>query len=249
MEVHHHSHSERKKWTHYFWEFFMLFLAVTLGFLVENLREHYVEHQREKTFARLLYEDLKKDTVFLNRIIDLKEWQMNKIDSLFYFLSQPNLQKNANQIYYYSHFLDANLPFKPKDPTIQQLRSSGSLRYFSKPELYNAISIYYSDCSFYLDREGDRRNDGDILRVSAKIFNADKLFSLLKVTPDIKQAINYPKEQMKLLTTESTIINEFVYYAKNRKTTSDVSLMLLQGFISVELNALIEQLKKEYHLE
>jgi hypothetical protein len=43
MEVHAHTHTPRKKWTHYFWEFFMLFLAVTLGFLVENWREHFVE--------------------------------------------------------------------------------------------------------------------------------------------------------------------------------------------------------------
>ena len=28
MEVHAHSHTARKKWTHYFWEFLMLFLAV-----------------------------------------------------------------------------------------------------------------------------------------------------------------------------------------------------------------------------
>ncbi len=28
MEVHHHSHTARKKWTHYFWEFLMLFLAM-----------------------------------------------------------------------------------------------------------------------------------------------------------------------------------------------------------------------------
>jgi len=27
MEVHAHTHTPRKKWTHYFWEFFMLFLA------------------------------------------------------------------------------------------------------------------------------------------------------------------------------------------------------------------------------
>jgi hypothetical protein len=39
---------QEKKWTHYFWEFFMLFLAVSAGFLVENQREHYVEHQRAK---------------------------------------------------------------------------------------------------------------------------------------------------------------------------------------------------------
>ena len=36
MEVHSHTHTPRKKWTHYFWEFFMLFLAVTLGFFVEK---------------------------------------------------------------------------------------------------------------------------------------------------------------------------------------------------------------------
>ncbi len=57
MEVHHHSHTpdshrERKKWTHYFWEFLMLFLAVFCGFLAENQREHMVEHKREKQYMQ-----------------------------------------------------------------------------------------------------------------------------------------------------------------------------------------------------
>jgi hypothetical protein len=51
MEVHHHPHLAsgethtadpdrhrgRKKWTHYFWEFLMLFLAVTLGLLKKKI--------------------------------------------------------------------------------------------------------------------------------------------------------------------------------------------------------------------
>ena len=41
MEVHHHGHTERKKWTHYLWEFLMLFLAVFAGFLAENLERAY----------------------------------------------------------------------------------------------------------------------------------------------------------------------------------------------------------------
>jgi hypothetical protein len=45
MEVHHHAHPSPKKWTHYFWEFLMLFLAVFCGFLAENLREHKVERE------------------------------------------------------------------------------------------------------------------------------------------------------------------------------------------------------------
>jgi len=66
MEVHAHTHTPRKKWTHYFWEFLMLFLAVFAGFLAENQREHIVEHGREKQYMQSLYSDVKKDTAFYN---------------------------------------------------------------------------------------------------------------------------------------------------------------------------------------
>jgi hypothetical protein len=53
MEVHHHAnHGDKKNWKSYFWEFLMLFLAVTLGFFVENQREHYIEHVRAKDFQK-----------------------------------------------------------------------------------------------------------------------------------------------------------------------------------------------------
>ena len=48
MEVHAHTHTARKKWTNYFWEFLMLFLAVFCGFLAENQREHMIEHRKEQ---------------------------------------------------------------------------------------------------------------------------------------------------------------------------------------------------------
>ena len=57
MEVHHHSHTQRKKWTHYFWEFLMLFLAVFCGFLAEYKLEHVIEQKREKQFIKSLIED------------------------------------------------------------------------------------------------------------------------------------------------------------------------------------------------
>ena len=72
MEVHTHSHTERKKWTHYLWEFLMLFLAVFCGFLAENFREHQFEHKRtvryamqfinEIAAAKRTIEELEKDT-------------------------------------------------------------------------------------------------------------------------------------------------------------------------------------------
>ena len=58
MEVHAHTHTARKKWTHYFWEFIMLFLAVFCGFLAEYLLEHKIEKEKGKQFAISFREDL-----------------------------------------------------------------------------------------------------------------------------------------------------------------------------------------------
>jgi len=49
MEVHAHTHTDRKKFTHYFWEFLMLFLAVSAGFYAENLREGIIHKEQVKT--------------------------------------------------------------------------------------------------------------------------------------------------------------------------------------------------------
>src|SRR4029079_117619 len=89
MEVHHHTHTERppagragKKFTHYLWEFLMLFLAVFAGFLAENQREHIVEHRRAKTYASNLYKELKKDTAELNEITKWTQRLIHYFDSL-----------------------------------------------------------------------------------------------------------------------------------------------------------------------
>ena len=63
METHaHHLHKApgTKIW-HYFFEFLMLFLAIMLGFFVENRREQFVEHHREKQYMQSLVKDLEQD--------------------------------------------------------------------------------------------------------------------------------------------------------------------------------------------
>jgi len=81
MEVHSHTHSERKRWTHYLWEFLMLFLAVTLGFFVENQREHLVENKREIVYMNSFIEDLKLDTAQLNGLIELRKKRIKEMDT------------------------------------------------------------------------------------------------------------------------------------------------------------------------
>ena len=77
MEVHHHSHlasgethTSRKKWTHYFWEFLMLFLAVFCGFLAEYQLEHKIEKNRENEYVRSLIKDFEYDTLQFSLTIE-----------------------------------------------------------------------------------------------------------------------------------------------------------------------------------
>lgn len=248
MEVHTHTHTPRKKWTHYFWDFFMLFLAVTLGFLVENWREHFIEHGREKEYARLLYDDLKKDTAWLHRVIKIRKWKEEKIDSLVYSLSQPDLQKEANSIYYYSSFLNLDNSFTPNEATIQQLRSSGSLRYFKNIKLYNTITLYYNDCAFFLQKEKEQKTFLP-LEFRAALFNASDYGALSTPTPSIMDVVEYPKKAMHLMSIEKSMINKFIHYINEVEMLNKSVILFLEGFITDDLNSLMIALKEEYHLK
>src|SRR4249919_535821 len=69
-------------WKHYFFEFFMLFLAVFCGFLAENFREHYIENQRAKEYIYSLVEDLKTDTARLDHLIDLGDEKISALNNM-----------------------------------------------------------------------------------------------------------------------------------------------------------------------
>ena len=52
MEVHHHPHVEKKSFKEYFLEFVMIFLAVTMGFFAESLREHINDNQKREQYIQ-----------------------------------------------------------------------------------------------------------------------------------------------------------------------------------------------------
>jgi hypothetical protein len=78
MEVHHHPdlHHKKKNFKEYFLEFLMIFLAVTLGFFAENVREHFDEEKTTKQYLEDFRQELlqnkdlyqRYDSVFARRI-------------------------------------------------------------------------------------------------------------------------------------------------------------------------------------
>ena len=102
MEVHHHPHVEKKNFKEYFFEFLMIFLAVTLGFFAESLREHIVDKEREREYISSFYTDLQSDQRDLPVLINaIKKQQVQPGESLPLLLSKASITTPADSIYYF----------------------------------------------------------------------------------------------------------------------------------------------------
>jgi len=142
MEVHHHSHSSRKKWTHYFWEFIMLFLAVFCGFLAEYQLEHMIEKDRAKELAKSFYEELKNDSAVMAQKVQIRVKAENALASLAKYFkdsSLTNVSKTFTLNFLYGIYFRTPSLFEPSTVVLEQLKNSGSLRYFKNEELQKLV--------------------------------------------------------------------------------------------------------------
>ena len=173
MEVHAHSHTARKKWTHYFWEFFMLFLAVTAGFIVENIREQYIESHRAHELVVPLLEDIRQDTSALNTLIELREKQTKVLDTIRDIMKGEDWKQGSRKLYYLFRIYVRRQEFQNRNTTIDQLRNSGYLRYFKDQKLVSLIQQYVIDMQLVKDRQSRELQvmDNSIDPINSKFFD------------------------------------------------------------------------------
>ena len=160
MEVHHHAHAHGKKnWRSYFWEFLMLFLAVFCGFLAEYQLEHKIEHQREKEYAQALFDELYADSIVFDGKIKGRLSKEKDCDYLARYIrdsSLTNLPRDFYPAYTVVMYLITSYTFEPKDGILNQLKGSGSLRYFKSAylqKLFGEISTYINNVRDRNDQE------------------------------------------------------------------------------------------------
>ena len=244
MEVHAHTHTPRKKWTHYFWEFLMLFLAVFCGFMAEYQLEHKIEKDREKVYVQNLLEDLKADTAIY---IDYKRNNkvlFESIDTLIQLIKNPERKQHIAKLAFTARMiLPRYKPLYTTDRTYEQMKSSGSLRLIRNKQVANSISLYY-----YSVIELKKYNDAafewgsDFGKEMGKIFDAELLLKI------IKEKKEQPAVASDLLTEDRSALNELISSAQYLYGS-----FLLGEKIGDKRNIvaqkLIELIKKEYHLE
>jgi hypothetical protein len=139
MEVHHHSHHP-KKWKEYITEFLMLFLAVSLGFMAENIREHQIEKQREIAYLKNVHEDLKLDLINIDNVFNSNTIRLQAMDTLFKIINNNTITNE--DVYYYIRNLALRATFESSHVGLDQIKSAGGLRMVKNPEIISGIQEY-----------------------------------------------------------------------------------------------------------
>jgi hypothetical protein len=151
MEVHHHPQVEKKRFKEYFLEFIMIFLAVTLGFFAENIREHFADKKKEMQYLKSFVEDLTNDEANLPLLsMSIEHQQIHPADSLPVLLKNADTKTPANLIYVYFRLMIRQQGIKAfiTDRTIEQAKNSGEMRLITNKQISDSLIDYYKQIGF-----------------------------------------------------------------------------------------------------
>jgi len=241
MESHaHHIHkAPGKGWKHYFFEFLMLFLAVFAGFLAENQREHIVEHQREKKFARRLLSDLRQDSIFFETRIKLLEERQNAHKAFLKIMTSPEGTTDPDVMKGFVPLLTGtNNDFTTA--TYNQMKTSGSLRYIDNDSLTTSLQKYYDVLLAKVTRDAE---GADKFFLDYIIAYMTKHFRFQDFRPSDSSAIH-----VKLLNRSADSDQELINIMGVWASSGETQLNLLRP-AREQMFELIRLIKTEYHLE
>jgi hypothetical protein len=250
MEVHAHTHTERKKWTHYFWEFLMLFLAVFCGFLAENQREHMVEHQRAKQYATLLYDDIKVDSSTVKYQLRVLEFVNSRIDTFIHLVQKYKPEElPGGTWYYYGRFPGRYFNITFQDATIQQLKSSGGLRYFGNSSVANAIALYDQACR---NLESEINNQNliylEVIKWRNQLYNIFLMKEVMDLEVPYSKIDSFKNNPLPLLSLRKEDFIQFANVSQFRLTSNEFLYDRYENVLK-KGDSLLALLKKEYHLQ
>ena len=156
MEVHHHSHNP-KKWKEYLTEFLMLFLAVSMGFIAENLREKHIENERSEELMHAFINDVKENQKQLDSLIINNQRLSYYYDSMVF---DNGFGKRQIDLIKLSDDLDFTMyRFINKKTIFEQMKSSGALRYIQDKEILKSMLRYEENADYAERRSMDNETD------------------------------------------------------------------------------------------
>jgi len=154
MEVHHPKRRDHARhWVSHLTEFFMLFLAVTLGFFAENLRETHIEQERAHELIKAFEYDVRANIHFIDSLLEQGHKMEYEIDTALLVLEQA--EDTFDLDFFYRRVRYEFPKFLSKNDTYEQMKNSGALRYVKDQALAEKMVEYssYSEGAEYRSRE------------------------------------------------------------------------------------------------
>jgi hypothetical protein len=235
----------QKNWKGYFFEFLLLFLAVTLGFFVDNYREGLSDRNLESQHIRSLLSDLEQDTaMFRKQVQDLKP-VIGMCDSVVTLLKkQTRTAHDQQRLYFMSRRLMPRvLPHFVNDRAFEEMRSSGALRLIHHKNIADSISKYYFASkelswlnNLVLDRT-QRKTEVESLVLSA--FTMDDMVNKETL------AFSPPPGDPPLITDDKVLINQFALSVHYIAAVCVYKRNFLKR-LDIKANRLLNTLQNEY---
>ena len=254
MEVHHHAHTApahggtgRKKWTHYFWEFLMLFLAVFCGFLAEYQLEHKIEKKKANQYIHSFYKDLKTDTTTFGRIINSGEIKLAAFSDIFkcYDTIRKNWRSTSCLIPLVKNSR-SNITVTFSDGTLQQLKTAGGYRMLNTEDRDSIIGYDNSKQDYKNYESTIFQQTQDIVRSTFSMigdFESNKFIS-----PSIAGADSSHTEMPLLFSENKDLLNKYFNDLFRYKTVINGQIREIKGR-KEKAERLVAYFKKKYSLE
>jgi len=157
MDVHHHpqlKHSP-KPWKEYLLEGLMIFLAVTMGFFAESLREHIANNKKEDQIVVSMARDLKKDTAKLNDLIYTYMPAHNRwVDSANKYVDSLALKGNERKIAMAIFNATDWNTYAPPEIALNVIKDAGAFNLIEKEKVKAEILIFNTYINEYIKYSG-----------------------------------------------------------------------------------------------
>ncbi|MCA4896580.1 MAG: hypothetical protein ING84_16395 [Cytophagales bacterium] len=198
----------KKKLKEYLLEGLMIFVAVSMGFIAENLREYIGQTKQEAEYVKSLINDLKLDTTYLSKSNLVKmEAEQSATDLLNYFKENPDAENIPTALLFKIDISNQLLIFIGHTGAIERLKNSGSLRLIKNKALVDSIEAYYQQNKRVDHLNSLLLNNQDYARkLKQKMINAKDIigiFDSLIVNRPINNQTNY-------ISLEEEFINEYI---------------------------------------
>ena len=142
MEVRHHPKVEKKNFKEYLLEGLMIFLAATLGFFAEIIREHYTEKNNAKEYLESYCDELLQQEKMFDVYKKLYQKKVIVCDSIKNIFFRGEENNELSTLARLMVFGVQNIEAPVSTPSYDQMVNSGALRYIHNIQLRDSMAAY-----------------------------------------------------------------------------------------------------------